>query len=156
MKTKTQKRWIKFSGFALIFLINMPLVRQKCCEGTNVYLCTRNFCIQSQCRKIRTRKNSVFGHISYSAIMTRTRLRNKFLKNWTQINRGLYTQQRNQCELISRKTEKEFYGNINEKDVLNSKTFWKTVKPFFSDKAMTQYKITLTEKNFHFQLMKKK
>ena len=27
-----------------------------------------------------------------------------------------------------------YYGNLNEKDITDNKKFWKTVKPFLSDK----------------------
>ena len=41
-----------------------------------------------------------------------------------------------------RKTEKDYYGNLNEKDVIDNKKFWKTVK-LFSDKVKSSEKITL-------------
>ena len=37
--------------------------------------------------------------------------------------------------------------NINTSDITDNKTFWKTVKPFFTDKIKTKSKITLIEKN---------
>ena len=83
--------------------------------------------------------------------MTRTRLRNKFLKNRTEENRKLYTQKRNHFILLLRKIKRGFYENVNEKD----KTFWKTVKTILSDKTMTQNKITLIEKNFGIAIEKK-
>ena len=57
------------------------------------------------------------------AIMTRTRLRNKFLENRTEKSRKLYTQWRNHCVLLLRKPKREFYSNINEKDVTDNKLF---------------------------------
>ena len=57
------------------------------------------------------------------AIMTMTRLRNRFLKNRREENRKLYTKQRNHCVLLLRKTTRSFYGNINEKDVIDKKLF---------------------------------
>ena len=64
-------------------------------------------------------------------IMTRSRLRNKYLKHKTEENRLLYTQQRNKCVSLLRKTKINYYGNLNEKDITDNKKFWKTVKPFF-------------------------
>ena len=43
---------------------------------------------------------------------------------------------------LLRKTKREFYGNDNEKDVIDNKTVQKTVKRFLSDKT-TQNKIRL-------------
>ena len=71
-----------------------------------------------------------------------TRLRNTFLKNITEPNRVSYNKQRNFCVSFLRKTKKAYYGNLNEKDVIDNKKFWKTVKPLFSDKVKSSEKIT--------------
>ena len=78
-------------------------------------------------------------------MMTRSRLRNKYLKDKTEENRLLYTQQRNKCVSLLRKTKINYYGNLNVKDVTDNKKFWKTVKPFLSDKSKTSDKIHLNE-----------
>ena len=44
-------------------------------------------------------------------IMTRSKLRNKYLKHKTEENRLFYTQQRNKCASLLRKTEINYYGN---------------------------------------------
>ena len=77
----------------------------------------------------------------------RTRLRNKFLKNRTESNRVSYNKQRNFCVSLLRKTKKDYYGNLNEKDVIDNKKFWKTVKPLFSDKVKSSEKITLVHED---------
>ena len=46
-----------------------------------------------------------------------------------------------------RSEKKNFFSNINTSDITDNKTFWKTVKPFFTDKIKTKSKITLIEKN---------
>ena len=38
------------------------------------------------------------------------------------------------------KTKKDYYGNLNEKDVIDDKKFWKTVKPLFPDKLKSSEK----------------
>ena len=45
-----------------------------------------------------------------------------------------------------RKTKKDYYGNLNEKDVIDNKKFWRTVKPLLSDKVKPE-KITLVHVN---------
>ena len=50
------------------------------------------------------------------------------------------------CLNFLRKTKKNFYKALDEKQVSDSKT-WKNVKPFFSDKGINWWKITLAEKN---------
>ena len=46
-----------------------------------------------------------------------------------------------------RKTKKDYYGNLNEKDVIDNKKFWKTVKPLFSDKVKTSERISLVHED---------
>ena len=78
-------------------------------------------------------------------IMTRSRLRNKYLKDKTEENRLLYTQQRNKCVSLLRKTKINYYENLNVKDITDNKKFWTTAKPFLSDKSKTNDKIHLNE-----------
>ena len=42
-----------------------------------------------------------------------------------------------------RRTKIDYYGNLNEKDVIDNKRVWKTVKPLFSDKAKSSERIAL-------------
>ena len=51
------------------------------------------------------------------------------------------------CLNLLRKTKNNFYKALDEKQVADSKTFWKYVKPFFSDKGVNPTKITLVETN---------
>ena len=41
--------------------------------------------------------------------------------------------------------KKNWFSNINTSEITDKKTFWKTVKPFFTDKIKTKSKITLIE-----------
>ena len=79
-------------------------------------------------------------------IMKRSRLRNKFLNTKSDIDRKAYNKQRNLCVSLIRREKKNFFSNINTSDITDNKTFWKTVKPFFTDKIKTKPKITLIEK----------
>ena len=78
-------------------------------------------------------------------MMTRTRLRNKYLKYKTEQNRLLQTQQRTKCVSLLGKTKMNYYENLNEKDITDNKTFCKTVKPFPSDKSISSDKIHVNE-----------
>ena len=48
---------------------------------------------------------------------------------------------------LLRKTKKNFYKALDEKQVSDSKTFWTNVRPVFSDKSINSSKITLVEKH---------
>ena len=67
--------------------------------------------------------------------MHRTRIYNKYLRNKTDKNKRKYTKQRNYCVSLLRKSKREYYSNLDVKNITDNKTFWKTVKPFLSDKV---------------------
>ena len=77
------------------------------------------------------------------AIMLRTKLRNKFNKERTTLSNVAYKRQRNLCTSLVKTAKREYYGNLNP--AVDNKQFWRTVKPFFSDKVMTSENITLFE-----------
>ena len=89
-------------------------------------------------------------------IMKRSRLRNKFLNTKSDIDRKAYNKQRNLCVSLIRSEKKNFFSNINTSDITDNKTFWKTVKPFFTDKIKTKPKITLIEKKLSPRKVKRK
>ena len=45
-----------------------------------------------------------------------------------------------------KRSKKKYFANLIEKDILNKKLFWKTIKPLLPDKIMTRDRITLFEK----------
>ena len=59
-----------------------------------------------------------------------------------------YNAQRNLCVSVIRQAKKNFFSKLNTSDVTDKKTFWRTVKPFLTDKVKTKSKITLIEKTF--------
>ena len=79
------------------------------------------------------------------AIMTRSRLKNKFHKNPSDTNKCRYKRQRNYCVNLTRRIKKNYYSNIDINKVNDNKKFWDTIKPCFSDKNITRKKITLIE-----------
>ena len=81
------------------------------------------------------------------SMITRTRLRNRFLKNRSNRNRDLFRQQRNSCLSLLRKSKKDYFSNLNEKQITDNKRFWKTVKPFLSNKVQSSERINLTDEN---------
>ena len=67
--------------------------------------------------------------------MVRSRLRNKFLKDKTLESRDSYRRQRNYCVFLLTARKKSFYENLDPNLLTDNRTFWKQVKPFFSDKT---------------------
>ena len=58
-----------------------------------------------------------------------------------------YKRQCNICSNILKPIKKTFFRNLNINEIADNRTFWKTVKPFFTDKCKTSNNITLTGKN---------
>ena len=79
--------------------------------------------------------------------MKRSRLRNKFFNIKSDIDRKAHNKQSNLCVSLIRSEKKSFFNNINTRDTTDNKTFWKTGKPFFTDKIKIKSKITLIKKN---------
>ena len=46
-----------------------------------------------------------------------------------------------------RKSQREYFGNLDEKKVCYNKKFWSVVKPLLSNKVVSNEKITLIENN---------
>ena len=78
-------------------------------------------------------------------VMKRLRLRSNLLRKKIEENRKLYPKQKNKCVSLLKKAKKEYYQNLDEKNVIDNKKFWKTVKPLLSDKSVSREKINLTE-----------
>ena len=74
------------------------------------------------------------------AIMTRCRLRNRYLKE-----KSAYHKPRNYCVNILRRTKKKYFASINISSITGNKKFWKTIKPLFSDKSFHQETISLVK-----------
>ena len=79
------------------------------------------------------------------AIMLRSKLRNQFLKTKSQEFKMKYNQQRNLCVSITRKAKRNYYENLDLRDITDSITFWATVKTLFSSKIKSTEYITLEE-----------
>ena len=78
------------------------------------------------------------------AIMKRSKLESKYVKNKTSENLKSYKKQRNFCSKLYKKERKK-YERLDLNNVTDNKKFWKTVKPFLSDKVTTFPQITLVE-----------
>ena len=79
--------------------------------------------------------------------MKRTDLRNKFLIDKADEIRQAFVKQRNYCVSLLRKSKRNYYSNLDAKDITDIKKFWKTVKPRFFDKTKSAVSITLKDNN---------
>ena len=80
------------------------------------------------------------------AIMKRSKLHRKYLKNRTNEKRIIYKKQKNFCSKLYKKEQKKYDSNIELKNFTDNKKFWRTVKPLISDKGVQSSRITLVDK----------
>ena len=111
--------------------------------------CKKSLDYQAPRKKKYTRANQVpfLTKEINKEIMTRSRLRNKFLRCRSDENKKAYNEQRNRCVKLVRSAKKAHYSNLTIKDVNDNKKFWKIVKLLFSEKVNTNENITLVENN---------
>ena len=88
------------------------------------------------------------------AIMVRFKLKNNYSKNRTGENWDSYKKQRNFCVNLQRKTKKYYFNDLNIKNITDNKAFWKTIKPYFSNKDLNCSSLILSEKNKLSQMTK--
>ena len=95
---------------------------------------------------LRFNNNPDMSKVLRKAIMHRSKLKNIYNKNRTDVNWANYKKQRNFCVKLLRRTKKEYFQNLNVKGLSDNKTFWKTIKPYFSKKGLNSNKMLLKEK----------
>ena len=78
-------------------------------------------------------------------IMNRSRLKRIYNKNKRYQDWENYKNQRNLCYSLLRRTKKQYFNNINLKDISDNKKFWKCVTPYFSEKGSASTKLMLIE-----------
>ena len=77
------------------------------------------------------------------AIMKRCQLENKYISNSTVENRNKYKKHKNFCSKLYKKERKKFYSQLDIRNITDNKLFWKTMKPFLSEKCSYASKISL-------------
>ena len=79
------------------------------------------------------------------AIITRTRLKNRFLKEPTPINRLSQKKPRNYCVSLMRENKKQYYGSLNANHIMDNEKFWREVEPNFSNKIVGINRVILRD-----------
>ena len=93
---------------------------------------------------IRGNQSPFMNKDIHKAIITRTRLRNRFIKEPTQMNRLAYKKQRDYCFIMCQ-SKKQYYGSLNVNQITNNKNFWRVVKPNFSNKILGTNRVILRD-----------
>ena len=110
-----------------------------CKEALNMYAPLKK-------KYIRGNNSPFMNRILSKEIIKRSILRNLFSKSKSEADKKNYVKQRNYCVSLLRRTKKEYYGNLDPRKIADNRTFWRTVKPFLSNKSVENEKIILVEK----------
>ena len=81
----------------------------------------------------------------HKAIMKRSRLRNKFLRDRTVTSRKEYKKQRKFCVNLLKRAKKNHFANLDVKSILDNRKFWRNVIPLFSNKVKAKTTTILIE-----------
>ena len=96
-------------------------------------------------RYIRANDGAFMNKELRKAIMHRYKLSNICNKTKTEENLIAYKKQRGKCVKLLRKRKRDYFRNLDPKDITDNRKFWKSVKPIFSDKVQTYQSIALIE-----------
>ena len=112
-----------------------------------VFLETLNKIAPVKVKVLRFNNNAFMTKSLRKAIMLRSRLKNNFNKQRSDENWDNYKKQRNFCVKLLRQTKEKYFSDINVKSISDNKKFWKTIKPFFSNKGLNTNNMMLVEDN---------
>ena len=96
---------------------------------------------------LRFNHNRFMSKTLRKAIMVRSKLKNKYNKNRIGENWDSYKTQRKFSVNLLRKTKKDYFSDLNIKNITDNKAYWKTIKPYFSNKDLNSSSLVLSEKN---------
>ena len=77
------------------------------------------------------------------AMMRRKELQTKYYRTKANQDFEVFKRQRNFVSRLYKKVRKDYYHNLDDKQLLDRKNFWKYIKSSFSDKECYAQKITL-------------
>ena len=94
---------------------------------------------------LRANHSSYVSKAVRKTIMKRSYPEKLYFKSWTENSVKTYKRQKSYCSRLYKKERKEFFNNLNPSFVKDNNIFWKTIKPFFSDKTNLRSQIKLIE-----------
>ena len=79
--------------------------------------------------------------------MRRSQLETEYLKTKTQTDLKLYKKHKNFCSKLNKRERRKSYESLDMKNVCDSKKFWKTMRPFLSEKNTVFSRISIEKYN---------
>ena len=119
---------------------------QRDCEYSNfeaIFLRVLNKHAPLKQKILRSNQVPYMSKTLRKAIMKRSELATKYYKHKTDLALKNFKRQRNYCSRLYKRERRRYYESLDISKITDNKTFWKTVKPFLSDKGSKSSKITL-------------
>ena len=95
---------------------------------------------------LRANDKPYMTKILRSAIMRRSVLKNKYLKEKSDESLKMFKKQKNYTKRLARRERTKYFANLDLNKYTDNIKFWNTVKPMFSNSSKGTNKITLVEK----------
>ena len=113
-----------------------------------IFMTTLNWHSPMKKKTIRGNSAPFMNKTLSKAFMHRSKLKNNFNKNPTEGNKDLYKKQRNYCVGLLKREKKNYYNSLDLTIFEDSRKFWQSVKPLFSDKQCVKNRnIIIVENN---------
>ena len=105
------------------------------------------FNTHAPCKKkiVRANQKSYVTKRLRKAIMKRSFLERKFYKSKTAGDCRAYKKQKKYCNRLYKQERRNYFSNLNLRDITDNKRFWNTTKPLFSDKGGGKENIVLVK-----------
>ena len=100
----------------------------------DVFMNTLQYSYPFKNKTIRANQQPYVTREMRKGIMTRSRLQNRYWCHGTEEHRREMKTQENFCNRQYKKDRKNFYKNLDPKNIEDERKFWLTMKPFFTDK----------------------
>ena len=111
----------------------------------NVYLNVLNKHAAIKTKVIRSNQAPYITKAYRKAVIKRSELKTKYLRNLTLENFNQFRKQKNFCNRLFKKERRKVLDKLNIQLATGNKKCWTTTKPFLSHKISKSFKITLAE-----------
>ena len=101
----------------------------------NIFIQVLNNQVPAKKKTVRFNNSPFMTKTLRKAIMHRPKLNNIYIHKRNVKNCENYKKQRNFSVDLLCKIKTEYFKNLNVKDLSNNRKFWKTTKPYFSNKG---------------------
>ena len=111
-------------------MLKHDINNMECQHFLNIFINILNKHALVNQKYLRAKEGRFMTKNFHKVIMKRSRLRNKFLNDRTEMSQKEYKKQRTFSVNLLKKAKKEHFANFDVNSTLNNKKFWQIVKLF--------------------------